>query len=80
VKWLEKGLADDPNFGTTLQALAAAYELAGLHEKAVETMALYLLQSPHYTLAVYQQTSPFVEPNLRQRVADAMRAAGLPEG
>jgi TolB-like protein len=80
VKWLEKGLADDPNFGTTLQALAAAYELAGLHEKAVETMALYLLQSPHYTLAVYHQTSPFVEPNLRQRVADAMRAAGLPEG
>lgn len=80
VKWLEKGLADDPTFGTTLQALAAAYELAGQHEKAVEAMTLYLRQTPAYTLARYQKTSPFIEPTLRQNVAQAMGAAGLPEG
>jgi tetratricopeptide (TPR) repeat protein len=80
VAWLEKSLADDPGFGTTLQALAAAYEMAGQHDKAVEAMALYLQQTPHYTIALYHDTSPFIEPKLRQNVAVAMRAAGLPLG
>ncbi len=80
VEWLERAIADDPGFGTTLQALATAYELAGQHDKAVDAMALYLRQTPHYTLALYEATTPFVEQVLRQRVAAAMRAAGLPEG
>jgi TolB-like protein len=79
VTWLEKAIADDPGFGTTLQALAAAYELAGQNEKAAETMALYLRQTPYYTIAVYNSTTPFIEPVLKRRVAEAMRAAGLPE-
>lgn len=79
VTWLEKAIADDPGFGTTLQTLAAAYELAGQHEKAVGTMELYLRKTPYYTMAVYEATTPFVEPALRKRVADALRAAQLPE-
>jgi TolB-like protein len=77
---LEKALADDPAFGTTLQTLVAAYELAGDHEKAVEILALYLRQTPYFTLATYEATTPFLDPILRKRCADAMRAAGVPEG
>jgi predicted Zn-dependent protease len=77
---LEEAMADDAAFGTTVQTLATAYELAGNHEKAVETMALYMMQNPHYTLATYEATNPFLDPILRQQCADAMRAAGLPEG
>jgi TolB-like protein len=80
VTWLEKAIADDPGFGTTLQALATAYELAGQHKKAVDAMELYLRQTPYYTLAIYYATTPFIEPILKLRVAEAMRAAGLPEG
>jgi len=80
VDWLEQGLADDPGFGTTLQALAAAYELAGQHDKARVTMAKYLQQTPDYTLKIYLATSPFIEPNLRARVAEVMTAVGLPTG
>jgi hypothetical protein len=36
-------------------------------------MALYLLQSA-LPRRFINEASPFVEPNLRQRVADAMRA------
>lgn len=79
VEWLEKAIADDPGFGTTLQALASAYELAGQHEKAFDTLRLYLQQTPYYTIAIYEATTPFIEPDLRRNVREALRAAGLPE-
>ncbi|MCC1494615.1 winged helix-turn-helix domain-containing protein [Cognatishimia sp. F0-27] len=77
VDWLEKAIADDPSFGTTQQALAAAYELNGQHDKACAAMRLYLAQTPDYTLSTYRETSPFIEPALRLGVEDAMQAAGL---
>lgn len=80
VNWLEKAIADDPGFGTTLQALAAAYQLAGMPEKAAESMRVYLHQTPDYSLSVYENTSPFVDPELRRVAGQAMVAAGLPMG
>lgn len=79
VDWLEQAIADDPGFGTTLQALATAYELAGMHDRAVATMQTYLRQTPDYTFAVYKATTPFIEPDLQEAVGRAMLAAGLPE-
>ena len=79
IDWLENAIADDPGFGTTLQALATAYELAGQHQKATDIMRLYMHQTPYYTIATYEATTPFIEPDLRQSVSEAMRAAGLPE-
>jgi len=80
VAWLEKAIADDPGFGTTLQALAAAYQLAGISEKATKTLQIYLRQTPDYSFAVYERTSPFIAPELRANVGQAMLSAGLPKG
>lgn len=77
---LEEAQADDPGFGTTTQALAAAHMLAGETDKGRTIMAVYRKMAPDYSLARYHATTPFIETNLREAVAGALRDAGLPEG
>lgn len=80
VSMLEKALADDPGFGTTEQALGAAYELAGRPVEAQRVIARYLKAHPKNTIAYYLRTTPFRDEDLRTRMAAGLRAAGVPEG
>lgn len=80
VSLLEKALADDPGFGTTEQALGAAYELAGRPIEAQRVIARYVKANPSNTIAYYLRTTPFREEDFRMRMAAGLRAAGVPEG
>jgi TolB-like protein/Tfp pilus assembly protein PilF len=80
VSLLEKALADDPGFGTTEQALGAAYELAGRPIEAQRVIARYVKANPSNTIAYYLRTTPFREEDFRTRMAAGLRAAGVPEG
>ena len=80
VSLLEKALADDPGFGTTEQALGAAYEMAGRPLEAQRVIARYMKTWPGNTIAYYLRTTPFRDEDFRLRMASALRAAGVPEG
>ncbi|MFN3144645.1 MAG: winged helix-turn-helix domain-containing protein [Paracoccaceae bacterium] len=80
VSLLEKALADDPGFGTTEQALGAAYELAGRPVEAQRVIARYARTYPSNTIAYYLRTTPFRQEDFRMRMVAGLRAAGLPEG
>jgi hypothetical protein len=80
VCWLEKALADDPGFGTTEQALAAAYQLAGRPIEAQRVMARHVKARPGNTIAPYLRATPFRNGDFGMRMAGGLRAAGVPEG
>lgn len=77
---LEKALADDPGFGTTEQALGAAYEMAGRPIEARRVIARYVKSHPRSTIGYFLRTTPFRDEDYRMRMAAGLRAAGIPEG
>ena len=76
---LEQALADDPGFGTTEQALCAAYELAGRTGEAQRVAARYMKSYPSNTIAYYLRTTPFRDARIKERMTAGLRAAGIPE-
>lgn len=76
---LEEALAEDPGFGSTTQALIAAYECAGQHEKAVALNAAYMKAVPGMSLRYYMTNTPFTDPDFKERYSKALRGAGLPD-
>ncbi len=79
VRYLEQALADDPGFGTTEQALGAAYQLAGKPVEAQRMIAQYAKAYPTNTVSYFLRTTPFQSTDLQDRMSAALRDAGLPE-
>lgn len=64
---------------STLRMLAAAYEGAGREHDARETVQQLLSLQPDLTVSGWLRTSPSASFNVGQKVASALRRAGLPD-
>ena len=75
---LEEALADAPEFGSTVQALIAAYQMNGRHEDAQAMSQAMLKNAPGASVSVYRANTPFTDKALEDRYATALLAAGIP--
>ena len=57
--------------------LAASYSALGQAAEARAEVAEVLKTNPHFSLEVWQQRVPFQDPAVTERIASALRQAGL---
>jgi adenylate cyclase len=77
---LQQRLRNDPKSGEALILLAASESAAGRSDKAKAALARFLEPRPSYTLKVYAHGEFYKNPEDLNRVLDALRKAGLPDG
>jgi adenylate cyclase len=77
ISTLESGVARDPNFGGSQIMLSAAYAEAGRLEEAKRTASEVRRLFPFFDAAMFSSSLPFHGPGNRDRIATALRKAGL---
>jgi DNA-binding winged helix-turn-helix (wHTH) protein/tetratricopeptide (TPR) repeat protein len=83
VQWLLKARQANPAFGLSALHLAAAYLGIGDEEQARANMAEFLKMSPRFSIAESRRWVPSPHPVVakqRERILDALRRLGAPEG
>jgi adenylate cyclase len=75
----QKSVKALPSFWSPHAVLCAAYGELGKPKEAREAAAMVLKLNPQATLAHLKQALPYKDPEIGQRVSDALREAGMPE-
>jgi class 3 adenylate cyclase/TolB-like protein len=78
ITWCERSLRRNRQHLSTLRILIAAYAEAGREEQARSVARELMRLRPGYTVAAYEARSVAALYSFGQRVAAAMRAAGIP--
>ena len=60
--------------------LCSAYEFAADHGSAIKIAERIVGRDPAFSLSQYAGGMPYKDTDVRDRIVDALRAAGLPEG
>jgi TolB-like protein/Tfp pilus assembly protein PilF len=79
VSWAEKALLVRPSYATACRVLAASCALAGREEQARKAMARLRELDPALRLSNLDGSMHFRRPEDLNRLAEALRKAGLPE-
>jgi tetratricopeptide (TPR) repeat protein len=79
VAYLKKALVQNPRFGTALRTLAASLANLGRKDEAAAVVHELLQADPQLTVSAFRTRSAFLDESVRDRVADGLRLAGLPE-
>jgi adenylate cyclase len=77
-QWIEKGLCERPDAAWGYRLLTAAYAAANRLEDAKQAAARFLDAYPDMTVSKAIELTPPSSP-LRERIAEGLRKAGLPE-
>jgi adenylate cyclase len=83
VQWLLKARQANPSFALSTQLLAVAYLGIGEEKKARAAVAVFLKVAPESTIAKWTRWVPTTNATVakqRQRINDALRRLGVPEG
>ena len=73
-------VSDNPTFHPGWRALAAALALSGDAERAAAAATRLRQLAPHESVAFARRWLPYRVPDQLDRLAEALAAAGLPEG
>ena len=76
---LKRALVQNTRFATALRILAASLAKLGRMNEAAAAVQELLKIEPQLTTSNFRARSAFLAENVRNRVADALRLAGLPE-
>jgi tetratricopeptide (TPR) repeat protein len=79
VSYLKKALVQNSRFATALRILAASLANLGRRDEAAAVVQELLKIDPQLTISKFRTRSIFLAESVRNRVADALRLAGLPE-
>jgi len=76
---LKKALVQNSRFATALRTLAASLASQGRKDEAAAVVRDLLQIDPQLTVSKFRARSVFLAESVRNKVADALRVAGLPE-
>jgi tetratricopeptide (TPR) repeat protein len=76
---LKRALVQNSRFATALRVLAASLARLGRMDEANLVVQELLKIDPQLTISKFSARSTFLAESVRNRVADALRLAGLPE-
>jgi adenylate cyclase len=80
VRWGRMSANENPSYTSNLRMLAAALAALDRVDEAREVGRTLLKQEPGFTLSGYLQSrAPFRDPEMKTRVIEHLRKAGLPE-
>ena len=74
-----RALGESPGFASAQRLLVTSLGLMGRTAQAAEAARRLLELSPGFRVTRYLSVSPTRDDALRQRLADALRAAGVPD-
>jgi adenylate cyclase len=77
-EWLEKGIREKPTAFWAYRMLTASYALGNRLPEARRALAIFVEAYPGLTVSRAVAASAG-DPNFRERVAEGLRKAGLPE-
>ena len=75
----QTAIQESPGFSSSHRLLIITLSLLGRMDEAKEVARRYLEMAPGFTVSRYLSVTPNRDADFRNRVADALRAAGLPE-
>jgi TolB-like protein/Tfp pilus assembly protein PilF len=79
IAWAEKACVERPGLPWGCRVLAAAHAQLGQDNQAEAAARTMLSQSPQLSLAGIMATMPFRQDDVRARLAEGLRKAGVPE-